>query len=206
MKFSQFIVRWIWHTITLKYLSYRVGWPHKLRSNQSHTWKKWLGRFLLIRSSQHFEFMTVFMFLKARNSFLTVLLNCHVWMTLQIQVNFRYRRYSKVLIIVSYRFLQFHYYSYVWGQGIHCRHSYWATMFGWPRKSSGTGGSQRYWWVCIDFRKFQLFMFSRSGNSLLTFLQSYRFGWIRKCSLTSGSGGYSVILIITQMHKCSLMI
>ena len=44
------------------------------------------------------------------------------------------------------------------GQWIYCRHSYKATMFGWPRKfrsTSGTRGTQRYWWLCpIDFWNF----------------------------------------------------
>ena len=115
---------------------------------------------LLIRSSQKFEFMTIFMFSRARNPFLTLLLSFHFWVTSKIQVNFRYRRYSKVLMIVSYRFSKFLDYIRFWGQRIHCQHSYWATtMFGWPRKSrstSGTGGTRRYWWLClIDFWNFQ---------------------------------------------------
>ena len=61
-------------------------------------------------------------------------------------------------MIESYRFLKFLHYSCFWGQGIHCRHSYWATMFGWPRKSrstSGSWGSQRYWWFCLmNFHNF----------------------------------------------------
>ena len=31
---------------------------------------------------------------------------------------------------------------YCWGQEIHCWHSYWATMFEWPRKSKSTSGSR----------------------------------------------------------------
>ena len=90
--------------------------------------------------------------LRARNPFLTLLLSCHVRVISKIQVNFRYRRYSKVLRIVSYRFSKFLHYICFWGQEIHCRHSYWATMFGWPWKSgstSGTGGTQRYLWFCL---------------------------------------------------------
>ena len=44
------------------------------------------------------------------------------------------------------------------GWGIHFWHYYWATMFRWPRKSrstSGTGGTWRYWWLCLmDFWNF----------------------------------------------------
>ena len=98
------------------------------------------------------------MFSRSGNSFLIFLLSYHVRVTSKIQVNFRYRRYLKVLMIVSYRFLKFLHYLCFWGQKIHCLHSYWATMFGWPRKSrstSGTGGTWRYWWFClIDFRNF----------------------------------------------------
>ena len=74
---------------------------------------------LLIRSSQKFEFMTVFMFSRVRNPFLTLLLSCHVRMTSKIQVNFRYRRYLKVLMIVSYKFLKFLHYLCFPGQEIH---------------------------------------------------------------------------------------
>ena len=96
--------------------------------------------------------MTVFMFSRVRNPFLTLLLSYHVWVTSKIQVNFRYRRYLKVLMIVSYKFLKFLHYLCFRGQGIHFWYSYWATMFGWPRKSrstSGTGGTWRYWWLCL---------------------------------------------------------
>ena len=46
-----------------------------------------------------------------------------------------------VLMILSYKFLKFLHYLYFRGQGIHCWHSYWAPMFGWPRKSRSTSGS-----------------------------------------------------------------
>ena len=84
---------------------------------------------------------SVFMFSRSRNPLLTFSVSCYVCVTSKIQVNFRYRRYSKVLMIVSYRFLKFLHYLCFWGQGIHCRHSYWATMFGGPRKSRSTSGS-----------------------------------------------------------------
>ena len=98
------------------------------------------------------------MFSRSRNPLLTFLLSYHVRVTSKIQVNFRYRRYLKVLMILSYKFLKFLQYLCFWGQEIHFWHSYWATMFGWPRKSrstSGTGGTRRYWCFClINFRNF----------------------------------------------------
>ena len=92
------------------------------------------------------------MFSRSRYPLLTFLWSYHVWVTSKIQVNFRYRRYSKVLMILSYKFLKFLQYSCFRGQEIYCWHSYWATMFGWPRKSRstpGTGGTRRYWWFCL---------------------------------------------------------
>ena len=98
------------------------------------------------------------MFSRSGNSFLIFLLSYHVRVTLKIKVNFRFRRYLKVLMILSYGFSQFLQYLCFQGQGIHCRHSQWAAIFGWPRKSrstSGTGGTRRYWWLClIDFWNF----------------------------------------------------
>ena len=88
-----------------------------------------------------FTISSVFIISRSRNSLPTFSVSCYVWVTSKIQVNFRYKRYSKVLMIVSYRFLKFLHYLCFWGQGIHCRHSYWATMFGWPWKSRSTSGS-----------------------------------------------------------------
>ena len=50
------------------------------------------------------------MFPRARNPFLIFLLNYHVSVTSEIQANFRYKRYLKVLMIVSYEFLRFLHY------------------------------------------------------------------------------------------------
>ena len=64
---------------------------------------------LLIRSSQKFEFMTMFMFSRARNPFLTLLLSFHFLVTSKIQVNFRSDTGGNrmFLVIVSYRFSKF---------------------------------------------------------------------------------------------------
>ena len=81
------------------------------------------------------------MFLRARNPFSSLVLSCRVWVTLKIQVNFRYRKYLEVLMIVSYRFLKFLHYLCSWNQKIHCRHSSWAIMLGWTRKSTSSPGA-----------------------------------------------------------------
>ena len=98
------------------------------------------------------------MFSRSENPFLTFLLSYHVRVISKIQVNFRFKRFSKVLMILSYRFSQFLQYLCFRGQGIHCWHSRWAAMFEWPRKSrstSGSTGTRRYWWLClIDFHSF----------------------------------------------------
>ena len=101
---------------------------------------------------QIFKISSLYMFLRPRNPLPTFLLSYNVRLTSKIQVNFRYRRNSKVLMIVSHWFSKFLHYICFSGQGIHCRHSYWATIFGRPRKSrstSGTGGTRRYWWLCL---------------------------------------------------------
>ena len=98
------------------------------------------------------------MFSRSRNPLLTFLLSYHVWVTSKIQVNFRFNRFSEVLMTVSYKFLKFLHYLCFRGQGIHYWHSHWATMFGWPWKSrsiSGSIGFPRYWWLCLmDFNNF----------------------------------------------------
>ena len=58
-----------------------------------------------------FEISSLFMFSRSGNSFLIFLLSYHVRVTLKIKVNFRFRRYLKVLMILSYGFSQFLQYS-----------------------------------------------------------------------------------------------
>ena len=89
---------------------------------------------------------------RVRNLFLIFSQSYHVSGISKIQVNFRYRRYLKILLIVSYKFLTFSHYLCFWGWGIHLWYSYWATIFLWPRKSrstSGTGDTWRYWWLFL---------------------------------------------------------
>ena len=60
----------------------------------------------------------------------------------KIQVNFRFRRYWWFCLIDFWNFL----YSLGFrGQRIHCLYSYWATSFGWSRKSGSTSGSRGFW-------------------------------------------------------------
>ena len=122
-----------------------------------------------------FEISSLFMFSRVRNPFLIFLLTYHVWVTSKIQVNFRYRRYLKKLLIVSYRFLKFSHYLCFQGRRIHFWYCYLASMLVCPRKSrstSGTGGTDdSVLWI---FEISLVFMFSRSRNPLLAFLLSYR--------------------------------
>ena len=54
------------------------------------------------------------------------------------------RRADPELVIVSCRFLKFLHYLCFWGQGILSWHSYWATMFGGPRKFRSPPGSRGF--------------------------------------------------------------
>ena len=84
------------------------------------------------------------------------------------------QRYSKVLMIVSYKFLTFLHNLCFWGQATQFWHFYRANMFGWPQKSRSTSGSggtdDSDLWI---FEISLLIMFSRSRNPLLIFLLSY---------------------------------
>ena len=91
-----------------------------------------------------FEIFTLFMFLRSGNPLLIFLQSYHVLVTSKIQVNFRFSRYSEVLVIVSCRFLKFTHYLCFWGQGIFCWHSYWATMFRGPQKFRSPSGSRGF--------------------------------------------------------------
>ena len=117
-----------------------------------------------------FEISSLFMFSRVGNPFLIFLLSYHVPVTSKIQVNFRYRRYLKVLMIVPDEFSKFFHYLCFREWGIHFRYSHWATMFRWPRKSrstSGTGGTWRYWWLCLmNFRNFFTIYVFEGGKSI----------------------------------------
>ena len=136
---------------------------------------------------------------RSRNPLLTFLLSYHVWVTSKIQVNFRYRRYSKVLMILSYKFLKFLQYSCFRGQEIHCWYSYWATMFGWLRKSRSTSGTEGtddcVLWI---FEISSLFMFSRVRNPFLIFLLSYLVWMTSKIQVNFRYRRYSEVLMIVS--------
>ena len=75
------------------------------------------------------------MFSRSGNQLLIFLQSYHVWMISKSQVDFRFNRFSQVLVIVSCRFWKFLHYLCFWGQGIQCWHSHWTTMFEGPRNS-----------------------------------------------------------------------
>ena len=79
-------------------------------------------------------------------------------MTSKIQVNFRFCRCSRVLMIGSHGFWWFLHFLRLRGQGIHFWQFQKATMFGWSRKIRSTSdfaGARGYWWLdLMDFRNF----------------------------------------------------
>ena len=91
-----------------------------------------------------FEIFTLFMFSRSGNPLLIFLQSYHVWVTSKIQVDFRFKTYSEVLVNVSCRFLKFLHYLCFWDQRILWWHSYWATMFGRPQKFRNTSGSRGF--------------------------------------------------------------
>ena len=97
-------------------------------------------------------------FSRSRNPFFAVSQSYHVWKTSKIEVNFRFHRCSRVLMIGSYGFLWFLHSLRFRGQGIHFSQFHKATMFGKLRKSrstSGFTGARGYWWLgLMDFRDF----------------------------------------------------
>ena len=98
-------------------------------------------------------------FLRSRNPFLAVSQSYHVWVTLKIQVNFRFYRCSRILMIGSYGFSQCLYFLRFWGQGIHFCQFHEATMFLGDLENPGqlpvSTGAREYWWLgLMDFRNF----------------------------------------------------
>ena len=57
--------------------------------------------------SRIFEIFTLFMFSRSGNPLLIFLHSYYVWVTLKIQVDFRFKTYLEVLVNVSYKFLKF---------------------------------------------------------------------------------------------------
>ena len=112
-------------------------WPRKSRSSSGtgSTWRYWWLCFMNFRN-----FSTIYI-LEGGKPFLIFLLSYHVLMTTKIQVNFQYRRYLKILLILFYIFLTFSHYPCFRGRGIYFRYCYLATNFGCPRKFRSTSGS-----------------------------------------------------------------
>ena len=90
-----------------------ISTPRKFRSPSSTGGTRWYCVLYI------FEIWSLCMFLRSRSPLPTFLLSYHIWVTSKIQVNFRFNRYSKVLMIVSYRFSQFLHYLCFRSQRIH---------------------------------------------------------------------------------------
>ena len=97
-------------------------------------------------------------FSRSRNPFLAVSQSYYVWVTSKIQVNFRFYRSSRVLMIGSYGFSKFLHSLRFRGHVFRFLQFHKANMFEWPRKSrstSGFRGPREYWWLgLMDFRNF----------------------------------------------------
>ena len=98
--------------------------------------------------------------------------------------------YSKVLMIVSYKFLISSPFMFR-GQATEFWHFYRATMFGWPQKSRSTSGSggtdDSVLWI---FEISLLFMFSGQGIHCWYSYWTTSFGWPQKSGSTPGSRGF----------------
>ena len=103
-------------------------------------------------------FHLFFMFSRSRNPFFAVSQSYHVRKTSKIEVNFRFHRCSRVLMMGSYGFLWFLHSLHFRGQGIHFSQFHKATMFRklWKsRSTSGFIGARGYWWWgLMDFCDF----------------------------------------------------
>ena len=76
-----------------------------------------------------FEISSFSTFSRSRNPFSAVSQSYRVRVTSKIQINFRFHRYSRVLMIGSYGFLKFLHFLHFRGQGIHFSQFHKATMF-----------------------------------------------------------------------------
>ena len=127
------------------------------------------------------------MFSRSGNPMLIFLQSYLVWVTSKIQVNFRFKGTSKVLMIVSYGFSQFLHNLCFRGQRIHYWYSDWATMSDWPRKSKSTSGlrgtGDSVLWI-FEISHYSCFW----GQGILCwyFYIATMFRWPRKSRKTSG--------------------
>ena len=89
------------------------------------------------------------MFLRSGNPLMIFLQSYHVWVTSQIQVDFRFNTYSEVLVNVSYRFLKFlHYLCFSKSRNplltFLLSYDVWVTS-----KIQVNFRFERYWWFCL---------------------------------------------------------
>ena len=111
---------------------------------------------------------------KTRNPLLTFLLSYHVWVTSKIQVNFRFERYWWYCLINCWNFQTIHVFEVRESIAdisteLPCL-SYLENLGQLPVQGYLKGTDNCFLWI---FTISSLFMFSRSRNSLLTFLLSY---------------------------------
>ena len=149
-------VLWIFEIFTLFMFS-RSGNPLLIFLQSYHVWEtskiqvdfrfKTYSEVLVNVSYSFLKFLdySCFKNLGSMNPLLIFLQSYHVWVTSKIQVDFRFNTYSEVLVIVCCGFLKFLHYLCFWGQGILSWHSYWATMFGGPRKIRSPSGPRGFW-------------------------------------------------------------
>ena len=130
---------------------------------------------------------------KSRNPLLTFLLSYHVWVTSKIQVNFRFKRYWWYCLINSWHFQTIHVFE--------VRESIADISTELPCLSYLKNLGQLPVWEVLmilsyEFLKFfTLFVFSRSGNPLLIFLQSYCVWITSKIQVDSPKHGSSVEIL-----------
>ena len=121
-----------------------------------------------------FTFSTQFISSKTRNPLLTFLLSYHVWVTSKIQVNFRFERYWWYCLINCWNFQTIHVFEVRESIAdisteLPCL-SYLKNLGQLPVQGYLKGTDNCILWIFIISSPF---MFSRSRNSLLTFLLSY---------------------------------
>ena len=133
------------------------------------------------------------MFSRSRNQLLTFLLSYHVRVTSKIQVNFRYRRYSKVYwwfcLMNFWNFFNIHVFGVKKSIAdipteLPCSSDL-ENSVQLPVQEVLEGTDDSVLWI---FEISSVFMFSGSRNPLLTFLLSYHVQWPRKSRSTSGTG------------------
>ena len=172
-------------------LSYHVWVTSKIQVNfRFNRYSK-----VLVIGSYRFSVSSLFMFSRSKNPFLTLLVSYHVWKIPKIQVNSRFKRISEVLIILSYEFLKFLHTIHVFEveesiADIPTRLSYLGDLEKLGQLPVREILKETYDCVFWNFAISSIYMFSMSGNHLLTFLLCYNVWGPRKFKTTSGSEGF----------------